>query len=408
MHVTAYLRGTLSLLTLACFVACPAARGADVAAPPGIVISHSPQSTGKYIGSPSITVLPSGHYLAAHDYFGPESNEHVCATAVVFRSEDRGESWTRLAEMQCLFWPKLFTHRGAVYLLAVEKHHGAIVIRRSDDEGAHWTEPLDAHSGRLTPSEEQYHTAPGPVIEYKGRLWRAFEDAMGGIRWGERYQALMMSAPVDADLLNASSWTFSNPLPRDPLWLDGTFGGWLEGNAVVDPSGAIVNVLRVDTPGYPEKAALVTVSEDGSAVSFDPCSGFIDFPGGAKKFTIRHDPESGFYWTLSSIVQEQYVGTERPARIRNTLAPMRFPDLRQWEVRAIILHHPEVEHHGFQYVDWQFEGNNLIAVCRTAYDDDEGGARNNHDANFMTFHRIMDFRTLTTADPLCADRISDS
>lgn len=44
--------------------------------------------------------------------------------------------------------------------------------------------------------------------------------------------------------------------------------------------------------------------------------------------------------------------------------------------------------HGFQYVDWLFEKNDIIFVSRTAYDDNTGGAKNNHDANFITFHRI--------------------
>ncbi|MBS3776462.1 MAG: hypothetical protein KGY70_14800, partial [Bacteroidales bacterium] len=38
---------------------------------PGVVINHSPASSGKYIGSPSLVVMPNGDYIASHDYFGP-------------------------------------------------------------------------------------------------------------------------------------------------------------------------------------------------------------------------------------------------------------------------------------------------------------------------------------------------
>lgn len=365
--------------------------------PPGVAINHVPQATGLFIGSPSITVLPNGDYLAAHDFFGPESKEHECATAVIHRSGDRGESWREIARLQCLFWPKLFTHRNAAYIIGVEKHHGRIVIRRSTDNGETWTSPRDSASGLLTPDGE-YHTAPMPVLEHAGRLWRAFEDAMGGDRWGERYRAGMLSIPVDADLLQASNWTFSNFIARDPVWLDGDFNGWLEGNAVLDRDGHMVNMLRVDTPTYPEKAAIVAISEDGETASFDPETGFIDFPGGAKKFTVRYDAQSDRYWTLATVALPQYGGTDRPARIRNTLALMRSDELRDWETQCIVLHHPDVAAHGFQYVDWTFDGDDLIAVCRTAHDDGIGGARNNHDANFMTFHRIRNFRALTPAD----------
>jgi hypothetical protein len=48
--------------------------------------------------------------------------------------------------------------------------------------------------------------------------------------------------------------------------------------------------------------------------------------------------------------------------------------------------------HAFQYVDWQFDGEDLVVASRTAFDDDEGGAHRAHDANFMTFHRVEKFR----------------
>jgi hypothetical protein len=315
----------------------------------------------------------------------------------VFRSGDRGASWKEVARIKCLFWPNLFTHRGAAYLMGPDKHHGRITIRRSTDGGATWTEPRDAAGGLLT-TRGEYHTAPVPVVEHNGRLWRAFEDASGGTKWGERYGAGMLSVPVNADLLNATNWTFSNFLPRNSDWLNGDFRAWLEGNAVVTRDGRVVNVLRVDTPGCPEKAAIVNISADGKTASFDRATGFIDFPGGAKKFTIRFDAESGLYWSLATIVPERHQKAGRPASIRNTLALVASPDLRQWSTRCILLYHPDVAKHGFQYPDWQFDGADIIAVVRTAFDDEEGGAHNNHDANFLTFHRWQNFRSLTTGD----------
>jgi hypothetical protein len=364
---------------------------------PGVVMDHSPASSGLYIGSPSLAVLTNGHYLATHDFFGPKSAEHESATTAVFRSTDRGATWMPVAHIRGAFWSSLFVHRGAAYLMGTDKHHGRIVLRRSTDDGATWTEPRDPASGLLAP-EGQYHTAPMPVIEHNGRLWRAFEDAMGGTEWGKRYRAGMLSAPADADLLIATNWAFSNFLPRDPAWFDGKFNAWLEGNAVVAPDGQLVNILRVDTPDVPEQAAVVNVSADGRTVRFDPATGFVELPGGAKKFTIRADPRGGGYWTLATIVPASFAGSGRPGGIRNTLALLRSPDLRKWEIHCVLLHHPDVAKHGFQYPDWHFDGEDLIAVVRTAYDDGEGGARNNHDANYLTFHRWPNFRSLTPAD----------
>ena len=44
---------------------------------------------------------------------------------------------------------------------------------------------------------------------------------------------------------------------------------------------------------------------------------------------------------------------------------------------------------GFQYVDFEFDGDDIIFLCRTALN----GAANFHDSNYSTFHRISAFRT---------------
>ncbi len=366
--------------------------------PPGTIIHHSPASSGLYIGSPSICILPDGSYLTSHDLFGPKSGEHSLPKGRIYRSTDKGETWTLQTELKGYFWQGLFVHRNAAYAMGTLSHHGPLVIRRSTDNGKTWTDPSGPSRGVI--SGGMWHTAPMPVIEHKGRLWRAVEDASNGTKWGERYQACVASVPVGADLLEARNWTISNPLKRDGSWLNGKFGGWLEGNAVVDPKGNIVDILRADVPDLPEKAAIVKISANGKVSTFAPDKGFIDFPGGAKKFSIRKDPSATGYWTLSTITPPEMAAKTagNPGSIRNTLALMHSKDLMEWEIRSILLRHPDIARHGFQYVDWQFEGNDIIAACRTAWDDEEGGARNNHDANFLTFHRWKNFRSLERKD----------
>ena len=203
--------------------------------------------------------------------------------------------------------------------------------------------------------------------------------------------------PAGADLLDAAQWTVSEFLPSDQSWNGGDFNAWLEGNAVVAPDGALLNVLRVQTRSPDEKAALVRVAADGKSLAFDPAEGFAAFPGGAKKFAIRADPQTKLYFALATIVHES-CRAPNPGAIRNTLALTSSPDLKTWTVRRVLLHHPDVAKHGFQYPDWHFDGEDIIAVVRTAYDDGLGGARNNHDANFMTFHRFADFRRPLPSD----------
>ena len=42
----------------------------DVQLPPGNVIYNSKASSKRFVGSPSITILKDGTYLASHDIFG--------------------------------------------------------------------------------------------------------------------------------------------------------------------------------------------------------------------------------------------------------------------------------------------------------------------------------------------------
>ena len=71
---------------------------------------------------------------------------------------------------------------------------------------------------------------------------------------------------------------------------------------------------------------------------------------------------------------------------------MRSPDLRTWELCADIIDRRDLDSKmvGFQYVDFEIEGDDIIFLCRTAMN----GANNYHDANYSTFHRIERFREL--------------
>ncbi len=373
---------------------------------PGVVVAHSPASTKVYLGSPGICILPDGTYLAKCDLFGPSAPREAGPITRVFRSTDRGQTWSHVGDVERLFWASIFPHRGAVYLLGTGGRSGReAVVRRSTDGGRTWTEPVDEKTGRLR-ADGEHHCAPTPVIEHRGRLWRGMETVVGK-GWGHPFRTLMMSVPVDADLLDAAAWTFSDPLPSDPNWLGGEFGGWLEGNAVPAPDGQVVNILRVHYLPTGGKAAVVRISDDGKQSRFDPDTGFIDCPGGCKKLNIRFDPVSQRYWNVSNWIPPWDQGGN-PERTRNTMALSCSEDLLHWTVKTIVVYHPDLAEHGFQYIDWVFDGDDIAALSRTACDDGLGGAHNQHDANFITFHRIAGFRTLRMEDSAPVERIEET
>ncbi len=352
-----------------------------------ITVNHVQASEQQYIGSPSIESLPDGRLVCSHDLFGPGSS---CNTTFVYHSYDLGNNWKHVSTISGQFWSSLFVLQGELYILGTSCEGGHVVIRRSRDGGCRWTHPDSQETGLLL-NDGIYHCAPTPVLVHDKRVYRAMEDMMGPGHWGTCFRSFVISAPLGCDLLKAANWTKSNVLPRDACWLNGRFGGWLEGNVVADRNGKVMNILRVHTTDHPEYAAIVDIVEEGATSVFNPDTGFVPFPGGGKKFTIRFDPFSTYYWTLCNYVPPSYRG-RAPAETRNTLCLARSRNLRKWEIRTTLLHHPEPVYHGYQYADWQFAGSDLIAVIRTADDDEHGGAHNHHDANYLRFARIPHFR----------------
>ena len=126
--------------------------------------------------------------------------------------------------------------------------------------------------------------------------------------------------------------------------------------------------MATSEPGR-DMAAIVNISNDGTKATFDPETGFMDFVGGTKKFSIRYDEKSKRYWMIANMVKEEFSHL-LAAKVRNTLVLKSSSDLKNWTVHKILLEHPDVEKHGFQYVDWQFNGRHIIFLSRTAYDDE--------------------------------------
>ncbi|WP_036603436.1 sialidase family protein [Olivibacter sitiensis] len=367
---------------------------AQTSTPPGVVVSHFPASGRAYIGSPSIAILPNGNYVASHDLFGPEANSWKNARTFVFESKDKGKTWSRIAELN-QFWSGLFVHNNALYLMGTLNEEGDCVIRKSTDGGHSWTEPIDGNNGLLIKAEGGmgYHTSTVPVLDAYGRLWRGMEEVPQGAPWGS-FKAFVMSVNKEDNLLKAQNWLSTNKLEIDRSLNKGT--AWLEGNAVLDPQGQVLDMLRVHYPGD-SVAARIRISKDGKVAEFNAKTGFVILPGATKKFNILRDPKTKIYYTLTNAVPGEFRGGNME-RTRNTLYLLSSKDLVNWEKRAIILQGKNVAKHGFQYIDWKFEGNEIIFVSRTAYDDEFGGADNQHNANYLTFHRIKDFRKIPVLD----------
>lgn len=364
-------------------------------------VKYQPELTRTFLGSPSIVRLPDGALLATHDYFGPgcpRNHEGEESLTSVYRSEDDGETWVNVTHIMNCYWSTLFLHGDSVYILGTSQQYGSIYIRRSDDGGYTWTHPADEKSGILFRGgyyhdPPNYHCAPVPVVLHNGRIYKAFEDCSPCV-WGRGFQALVVSAPADSDLLDAANWTMSNKLPFDPAWIPTEWGelqnpGWLEGNVVVTPEGGLYNILRFNSNPLINKAAIVKIHDEGQRISFDSAD-FIDFPGGITKFSIRRDPVTGLYLSLVN----DHNDPNWP-RQRNILALAASENLRDWRLLKTLMrdesglsYEDSIRLTGFQYVDWQFDGDDIIYLVRTAY----RGAVRYHDSNRIVYRVLKNYR----------------
>lgn len=250
---------------------------------------------------------------------------------------------------------------------------------KSTDGGYTWSE-------RDTLLNGTYNHAPTPVVVNNGRIWHASVDLNNGFN-----RAVMMNANKDSNITRATNWFTSNTVSFPN---NGVVGAFEEANAVIGPNNEMRIVLRLDA-NDDNTNVVIKVSADGTTADRTNIQ-FPKFPGGGKKFCVLYDSVSNKYYSLSNYTMPQYRGTYNTERVRNTLTLESSTDLTDWKISAIALFHPDVDYHGFQYADFQFEGNDLIFVSRTAYDDSTGGAANQHNANFLTFHRIPNFRTPST------------
>ena len=351
------------------------------------VIAHSPASSGKYIGSPSICILPDGTYVASHDYFGPKADHVKSPETVVYRSTDKGKTWEKAAEFP-MFWGGLFYHKDALYIMGTCR--GDCVIRKSTDGGKTWTEPTNTSNGLIR--KGRYHTSTTNVLFAQGRIWRAMEV--------DNLMLCVFSIPENKDLLNGANWARTKPIEFPQELKSKIHNAWLEGNAVERVAdGKIFNILRVNST-TDDIAAMVEVESIGMFEVINKNSLFIRLPGACKKFTIHYDPETKKYFSLTNWIPESMRCVVKEAtgnpygveRTRNTVAVASSTDLENWKVDYIAFQGPDPLTQAFQYVDWAFDGDDIVVASRTSWFDGEAQAHSTHDANFLTFHRIKDFR----------------
>lgn len=339
--------------------------------------------SGQYLCSPSLVKLNDGSLLASMDVFEGNAPQNL---SLIFKSTDGGETWTHLTELFPCFWGKLFTHNDDVYMIAMSTEYGDVLIGKSVDNGETFTPPTVIARGSCSNKAAGFHKAPMPVIEYNGRLWTAIDYGAWGIGG---HASSLFSIDVNDDLLCAENWTYTYPVPYNPNWdgaVKGNSHGCLEGNAVVTPDGDIINILRYQTNGCtPSYGKAVMLQADVNNLDAPlTLHKIIDFQGNLSKFDIIYDDVSKHYLSIiTGNVDNQG---------RNVLSFAVSDNLYNWRTVCTLIDYTQEDPQkiGFQYISFIIDGDDILYLSRTAFNE----AHNFHDANYITFHKINNFREM--------------
>ena len=342
--------------------------------------------SGRALCSPSIIRLPSGALLASMDVFAGGAPQNL---TLVFRSEDNGKTWHYQNELFPCYWAKMFVHKGELYMLGVSTEYGDLLIGKSTDEGRTYSAPTVIQRGSCSPGAAGNHRTPQNVIEYQGRIYTSCEWGA----WSVGYHAAsVISCDADADLLDANNWSMTDPIKFDPTW-EGVepypSNGCIEGTVVVTPNGKLLNIMRYDMTKAEKKHGKALAYEIDTKNPSAPLKYLkpVKMEGNHSKFVIQKDEISGYYYSIISRITNNDESYDR-----RLLSLIRSKDLEEFELVCDLYDfrpNAAPTEAGMQYIDFFFEGDDILYLSRTAMN----GAHNFHDANYSTFHVIKDFRT---------------
>ena len=375
-----------------------------------VVIAESPAPDSVFLYTPGIVEGFDGRLVVSVDYGGPGTSvldgprsdfgDYKSGNQIrILLSDDNGKTWRETSARIPMMHEILFKAGKSLYMIG---HSGRLLITRSDDNGETWSEP-----SVLCP-EPRWHQSCTPVDIHDGKVTLVYEKWVSDGHPWPGVGPVLMQAKVDDDLTEASSWKFSDLYNPDedmeasrpsgiPLTDPGK-AGILETNVIrvydeknpfYDPSGKSVVLMMRASVGLPDIGVMMRGVEkpDGSlAVEKLTKNGremyFAHIPGADLKFYVVYDPESRLYWLLHSQMDGRM-------NYRRRLALSYSPDLLKWTFAGLVAVGP-ADNAARHYASMIIHGDDLLIVSRSG----DERARNSHDGNLVTFHRVKDFRSL--------------
>jgi len=318
----------------------------------GTVIDYA---RGGNIVDPNILIMPNGDYIATAVGGSIHKVNNKTVFVRVYKSTDKGKTWNYLNRGNTTVRHSTLLERNNVLYLIGDYDGGKGGVQRSTDGGETWSAP--AYMGL------QLRSSPSHVVEARGRYWIASEGDGG---------AKVVSAPMNSDLMKASSWTEAK---RSSSANGGT--------------GNEADLMASRNDGYP--IIMGKGGNIGRVLSKDRYTAIngkdtLNLPTNGSKYTAIYDKKSDKYWALTSY-------SPLRGNIRTGIGLFSSQDGQNFKLERQVLTGKSTAFHGFNYPFIQIDGDDAVFVSRTAWErKDRGLAQRWHDANMYTFHRIRDFR----------------
>lgn len=325
----------------------------------------------------------------SHEYSHTKKTTELSADTVLLRSTDGGAHFSEVGRVENMRWAHLFTAGGHVHLIGNRIVGGqAIRISRLETDDTFSTVTFENPAITVYPNN---HLCVG------GRVYMPTCPQL-------------LSAPENADLLKESSWTFSDSVAEllPVSWYTRASGhpqpkyyGILEPTLTVTPAGELFILYRIEMQPYNGLAAIVRLSADGRTITpYAPTDSLVKLPTAVSKFCVRYDAATQLYLAMPSHPSLPTPrGRDWPplAGQRNILSLVASPDLIHWKTLDILLTEREVINpvysalsHAYQYVVWDFDGEDLLFVVR----ETTGYAQYYHDGKYVALYRLHDYKKL--------------
>jgi len=350
--------------------------------------------------APSLVQTTDGAILCATPMLERSHNRGLLQ---FYHSRDGGATWRKLKAESRFHCGRLIQQKDTLYFLGAGPGRGdGIRIIRSDDSGITWSEPVQLFDGGF------YNAASGCVV-HKNTLYWCFGAVNEVGRFnGPDSRSVVVAADFNRDLTASSAWRISNYLtyPGTPAALRSGVGDtpaapfpdhWLEGN-VIETDGELYVCwrTRIDEYGTPSLAAVCDLNDDGRTLEYS-FRQFYPWPGAQNHFHVIHDPESALYWMTANLLSHsqdmkmQAALDQNPRfkgrkSIRRVLALFCGHDGLNWFPAGYVIVWPLMRQ-ASNYCGLLIDGDDLLIAARTSHE-----ARNQHDNDLITFHRINNFR----------------